>query len=108
MINSTFTNGEVKKAAEKMLSNQEALTAFATLLNKSNEEIINFLKTMLAEPQMSNEAQRFVWDGQDEVLKAFLSGQEKGEKSGFWKGVCAGAGVLLLFLSGAYIFNKNK
>ena len=107
MTSSEFTNGEVKRAAEKMLADQESLTSFAALLNKSNDEIANFLRTMLTNPQMSDEGKKFVWDGEDEKLKAFLAGQEKGESSGFWKGVCAGAGVVLLFLAGAYFFKKT-
>ena len=107
MVSTEFSNGEIKRAAETMLADQESLNSFATLLNKSNDEIILFLRTMLTNPQMSDDGKKFVWDGEDEKLKAFLAGQEKGESSGFWKGVCAGAGVVLLCLAGIYFLKKT-
>ena len=102
------TNGQMKQAINQMMQNKDALNQFSSIVNMPEEAIRDFFKALLSSPQMSDDAKTFVWDGKDEILKAFLAGQEKGESNGFWKGVAAGFTACLAVAIGLYFEIKDK
>ena len=106
-MNNNLTNGEMKQAINQMLQKENALEDFASSIGMPVDVVREFFKAILSSPEMSDDAKKFVWNGDDKVLKAFLAGQEKGESTGFWKGVLAGV-VGCLFVAGAYFKLKKE
>ena len=89
--------------AQGILANNDQLSAFADANKMSLETARAVINRMLKEPEVSDEAKKYIWSSETSPdLKAFNAGEEKGYKSGhdagFAKGVGLGALAVLVVL----------
>ena len=74
----------------------------------------NILNNLAQQPEVSEEAKKFIWEKSSSDLQSFRAGQEvgikQGNKEGFAKGVASTLGVVLAAALGigGYLYKKNK
>lgn len=100
-----------REKARSILNNKSELEEFARSRKLAIEAARALLERMLREPELSDEANKYVWSGESSAdLKGYASGEEKGYKRGHEAGFAKGAflGVLAAGSAvAAYLFSKK-
>ena len=71
-MNSELTNGEVKQLIGKLMQKENGLEDFASNIGMPEDAVRKLFTEILSSPNMSDDAKKFVWNGDDKILQAFV------------------------------------
>ena len=108
-----MSNEATKAKINQILNSEEKLAQWASWNGLAVETARTILTTLVEQPQVSEEAKKFIWEKGSPDLKSYKAGHEdgfaQGNTTGFAKGVASILGVLVVAAGGigAYLLKKK-